>query len=102
MAGLSSLKPITLRLAQDDLAYIKQEAASLGISAGVYLRILVKQSLAAKRHVSAQQKAKALRNMHNILSTDSSTQDLSDSEILEMTKNARKEISRTAKISKSI
>jgi len=101
MASLSSLKPITLRLAQDDLSYIKQEAASLGISAGVYLRILVKQSLATKRQISAQQKANALRNMSDILRTEASVQDLSEAEILEMTKNARKEISQAAKVSKS-
>lgn len=101
MSNLTSLKPITLRLPEGDLSYVKQEAESLGISTGVYLRILVKQSLAAKQHTSTLHQANALRSMSDILAPVASAKGLSETDILQMTKTARKEIAQKSKINKN-
>ena len=92
MTNLASLKPVTLRLPEDDLSYVRQEAEALGVSTGVYLRILVRQSLERKRQVSAQQKATALQAMSELLAPAAKEQGLSEKDILTMTKKARKEL----------
>lgn len=92
MSDLTSLQSVTLRLPEDDLSYVKQEAEALGISTDVYLRILVGQSLARKRQVTSQQKATALQTISNLLAPAAAEQGLSEQDILAMTKKARKEL----------
>lgn len=91
MSNLSSLKPITLRLPEEDLSFVNHEAEKLGITAGVYLRILVKESLNSKR-TGASHQVSILRTLQTNLTQEVERQGLDEQDILKSAKQARKEI----------
>lgn len=91
MSNLSSLKPITLRLPEEDLSFVNNEAEKLGITAGVYLRILVKESL-NNRRTGAIHQASLLRTLQTGLTKEVERQGLDEEDILKSAKQARKDV----------
>ena len=90
----SALKPITVRLPADDLELARKEAEALGISVGVYLRMLFRQSLrsAPDPLETRQHRAEALREFAEILSAEFVTQNLSEQDAARLAKEARKRL----------
>lgn len=90
----SSLKPITVRLPEDDLELARAEAEALGISVGVYLRMLFRQSL---RGVSdppevRRRRSEALRRFGNAMSAEVETQGTTEEDAVRLAREARKRL----------
>lgn len=90
----SALKPITVRLPADDLELARKEAEALGISVGVYLRMLFRQSLrsAPDPLEIRQRRAEALRQFAEVLSAEFAAQNLSEQDAARLAKEARKRL----------
>lgn len=86
----SSLKPVTVRLPEEDVALAQQEAEALGISVGVFLRMLVRQSL--RRDNDTHRRADALRRFSKVMAAEAQQQGLTEDDILQLTKRARKDL----------
>lgn len=85
----SSLKPITLRLPEADLVRAREEAEALGVSVGVYLRMLVRQSLRHAPDPLATRRADALRHFSDAVSEEAEARGYTEDDIVTMTKRAR-------------
>ena len=87
-----TLKPITIRLPEDDLELARTEAEALGISVGVYLRMLFRQSLRTPLDPlkNRQGWVEALRYFGEILSGE--LEDISQEDALRLAKSARKRL----------
>ncbi len=93
MPNASSLKPITVRLPEEDFLLVKQEAEALGVSVGVFLRILVRQSLRYQPEDKAARRATALRHLSHVLSREAEAAGITEEEALRISKAARKRLS---------
>lgn len=99
-----SLKPITVRLPEDDLELARKEAEALGVSVGVYLRMLFRQSLrntpgplkaspleAGPLEVR-QRRAEALRQFGEVMPAELEAQGVSEDDAVRLAKEARKRL----------
>ena len=92
MPNMTSLKPMTVRLPEDDLSFVKAEAEKLGITAGVYVRILLRQSLDAKRSQGHTKQAFAFKAMQDVLSKAANRQGVGEKDVLSTLKQVRREV----------
>ena len=88
-----TLKPITVRLPEDDLEKARQEAEALGVSVGVYLRILFRQSLRSTPDPLEvrQRRAEALRELGEVMSAELGG--ATEEDAVRLAKEARKRLS---------
>ena len=89
-----TLKPITVRLPEDDLELARKEAEALGVSVGVYLRLLFRQSLrtAPDPLDVRQRRAEALKQFGKVLSNDLEAQGVTEEGAVRLAKAARKRL----------
>ena len=89
-----SLKPITVRLPEDDLELARKEAEALGVSVGVYLRMLFRQSLhnTPDPLEVRQRRAEALRQFGEVMSAELETQGVTEEDAVRLAKEARKRL----------
>lgn len=89
-----SLKPITVRLPEDDLELARKEAEALGVSVGVYLRMVFRQSLRSAPDPLdvRQRRAEALRKFGEVLSEDLEAQGVTEEDAVRLAKAARKRL----------
>ena len=89
-----TLKPVTVRLPEDDLERARQEAEALGVSVGVYLRMLFRQSLRSTPDSSAvrERRAEALRQFSEVMSAELEGQDTTVEDAVRLAKEARKSL----------
>ena len=96
-----TLKPITVRLPEDDLEKARQEADALGVSVGVYLRMLFRQGLRSTPdplEVRAA-RAEALREFGEVMSAELEEQGTTEEDAVRLAKEARKRLSATQRAS---
>ena len=86
-----TLKPITVRLPEEDLEYARKEAEALGISVGVYLRLMFRQSIRAK-DTKGKQRAEALKAFSKVMSAEAEEKGLSEDDAIRLAKEARKRL----------
>lgn len=90
ITSMIDLKPVTVRLPQEDLLIAEREAEALGVGVGVYLRILVRQGL--RKDERASKRADALLNFSRAMSAAVNAKDYNEKDIAAMTKQARKKV----------
>lgn len=87
-----TLKPITVRLPEEDLELARKEAEALGVGVGVYLRMLFRQSLrgsvAAKG--DRQARADALRRFAEVMADE--VEGLEEGDAVRLAKGVRKRL----------
>jgi hypothetical protein len=86
------LKPITVRLPEEDLELARREAETLGISVGVYLRMVFRQSLRQRAGSDLARKAAAIRFMSEAMSIEAAEKGYTEDDLLHLSKEARKRL----------
>lgn len=90
----STLKAVTVRLPEEDLELARQEAGVLGISVGVYLRLVLRQSLRYKVDPVAmrERRADALRRFSEVMAAEAEGRGYTEDDVLRSSKEARKRL----------
>ena len=88
----SSLKPVTLRLPEEDLRHVQREAEQLGVSVGVYLRMLVRQSMRHQPDVGGFRRAHALKRLSNAMAAEASEKGYTEEDVARLSKEARRHL----------
>lgn len=90
--AVSPLKPVTVRLPEDDLKRLKNEADELGVSLGVLLRILVRQTLRGTSGLGRLQRAQALRDAGAHFAEQAAVQSYTEEDAVALSRAARKRL----------
>jgi hypothetical protein len=88
---MTDLKPVTVRLPHEDFILAEREAASLGVGVGVYLRILVRQSL--RNDERKAKRAASLLHFSREMAKETEQKVYSEEDVLAITKQARTQVS---------
>jgi hypothetical protein len=88
----STLKPVTVRLPEEDLVRLKDEADELGVSLAVLLRIMVRQQLRATPHMGGLRRANALRSASLHFAGKAETSGYAEEDAVAMSRAARKRL----------
>ena len=89
-----TLKPITVRLPEDDLERARQDAEVLGVSVDVYLQMLFRQSLRSSSDPLEvrERRAEALRQFSEIMSAELEKQGTTEEDAVRLAREARKHL----------
>lgn len=89
-----TLKPITVRLPEDDLERARQDAEVLGVSVDVYLQMLFRRSLRGSPDSLEVRKrrAEALRQFSEIMSAELEKQGTTEEDAVRLAREARKDL----------
>jgi hypothetical protein len=90
----ATLKPITVRLPEEDLEYARKEAEELGISVGVYLRLMFRQSIRTK-DTSSQKRTEALNAFSKMISAEAEEKGYNEEDAVRLAKEARKRLAKS-------
>lgn len=89
-----SLKPITVRLPEDDLERARQDAEVLGVSVDVYLQMLFRQSLRGSPDSLEVRKrrAEALKEFGEVFSAELEEKGVTEEDAVRLAREARKRL----------
>ena len=89
-----SLKPITVRLPEDDLERARQAAKVLGVSVDIYLQMLFRQSLRGSPDPLEVRKrrAEALREFGEVFSAELEEKGVTEEDAVRLAREARKRL----------
>ena len=88
------LKPVTVRLPEDDLERIRREAEALEVSVDVYLRMLFQQNLRSTPDSLEVRKrrAEALKEFGEVFSAELEEQGVTQEDAVRLAREARKRL----------
>ncbi len=87
-----TLKPLTVSLPEKDLKYARTKAEALGISVGVYHRLMFRQSIRTK-DANSEKRAEALKAFSKVMSNEAEENSYQEDDVVYLAKAARKHLS---------